>query len=528
MRDSFLANGAFRRSEKVLLVMMACALSCIVLSLLFGALGALYYVPAISARMVRAGVSLVQLRPLHTTFASAWLFLGAATCAYKYLFDTFGEPKAADMRRFRTHMVCWGIAGIGAVVTLAMGVTSGREYLGFHPILSLFVAGGWILFAWTFFSKVIRGFWSRPVYVYMWSVGTLYFLYTFAEGHAYLLPFVREHPVADLQIQWKSCGTLVASFNQMVYGSLTWLGVKKSGDERIGQSRVAFGLFGVGLLNSFTNYAHHTYHLPQSHFVKWTAFWVSMLEIILLVMLFREITAAMAAQSRQKPYRSSFSLSEHLVGLSKRWNMFLLTLAIAISVPSWNALIHGTHVVMAHAMGSELAIDTYILLGVFAYVLATIFPKRETGEALFAGPELRRTVGFMNGFLVALFTLLMVSGVTTGIHRYFARPNPEWLDLVPYGFVVFGFGLAYFLLKLLAAWAPLFLRPSPLKNWADSRPPAGADSPSPVAVREAYDLPRPIDVRGLPRHELAPSAGLDRPAHDATPGPVSRAMDDRG
>ena len=29
---------------------------------------------------------------------------------------------------------------------------------------------------------------------------------------------------------------------------------------------------GIGLLNSFTNYAHHTYHLPQSHVVKWVAF----------------------------------------------------------------------------------------------------------------------------------------------------------------------------------------------------------------------------------------------------------------
>lgn len=62
-----LANGEFKRSEKVLLVMMASALACIVFSLLFGALGALYYVPGVSAWMVKQGVSLVQLRPLHTT-----------------------------------------------------------------------------------------------------------------------------------------------------------------------------------------------------------------------------------------------------------------------------------------------------------------------------------------------------------------------------------------------------------------------------------------------------------------------------
>jgi nitric oxide reductase subunit B len=457
-------NGAFGRSEKILLVMMASALSCVVLSLLFGALGALYYVPGISAKMVRGGVSLVQLRPLHTSFASAWLFLGAATGAYKYLFDTFGEPNDGDMRRFRAHMVCWGLAGLGVLITLSLGITSGREYIGFHPSISAAIWLGWALFAWTFFSKVRRGFFARPVYVYMWSVGILFFLYTFAEGHAWLLPFVRQHPVADLQIQWKSCGTLVASFNQMVYGCLIFVAVKKTGDERIAQSPATFGLFGIGLLNSFTNYTHHTYHLPQMHIVKWTAFVVSMLEIIILAGVFREVTAALT--ERRRLYHNSFSVTDRMFALSKRWNLFLLTLAIAISVPSWNALVHGTHVIMAHAMGSELAIDTYILLGVFAFLLATIFPKRETREQHIDGNEARWTIAWLNLCLIGLVSLLLASGFTTAVHRYFNRPMPAWLEAFPVAFVFLGLGLAWFVLRFLAHWLPLFRRPGEHKAWA--------------------------------------------------------------
>ena len=48
--------------------------------------------------------------------------------------------------------------------------------------------------------------------------------------HAYLLPSVFESPIRDLQVQWKSCGTLVGSFNFMMYGSLTYVGEKMSGD----------------------------------------------------------------------------------------------------------------------------------------------------------------------------------------------------------------------------------------------------------------------------------------------------------
>jgi nitric oxide reductase subunit B len=466
-----LRNGDFKRSEKVVLVMMGSALACVVLSLLFGALGALYYVPGVSAWMVKRGVSLVQLRPLHTTFASSWIFLGAAAAAYKYLFDTFGEPTPGDMRRFKTHMTAWGLAGLAALVTLALGITSGREYLGFHPLISAVIWGGWILFAWTFISKVRKGFFARPVYVYMWSIGMLFFLWTFAEGHAYLLPFVKQQPIADLQIQWKSCGTLVASFNQMVYGSLIYLAVKKTGDESIAQSKATFGLLAIGVLNSFTNYTHHTYHLPQAHLVKWVAFGVSMLEIIILVQVFREVTAALGR--RRRLYQAAPGVTDSFLTLSKRWNLFLLTIALAISVPPWNALIHGTHVVMAHAMGSELAIDSYILLAFFAFALTEIFPKREVRERLIDGPEVRHAARYLNLFLMGLVATLLTSGLTTGFQRFLGRPQPTWLDAFPYAFVFFGLGLAYFTLRLIHLWMPLFLRPHTHKAW-DTQDPAPA------------------------------------------------------
>ena len=51
------------------------------------------------------------------------------------------------------------------------------------------------------------GFWNRPVYVTMWGVGTVLFVYTFLEQHAYLLPGIWSDPVHDLRVQWKATGT---------------------------------------------------------------------------------------------------------------------------------------------------------------------------------------------------------------------------------------------------------------------------------------------------------------------------------
>ncbi|MHC4955581.1 MAG: hypothetical protein ACYTGZ_17150 [Planctomycetota bacterium] len=447
-------RDVFGSGERMVLVTMACALVCVFLSILAGAVGALSYIPGVGAAMASVGFSLVQLRPLHTTFASAWIYLGCVACIYAYLVHTYGALTEGERRRFKIHMVCWGVAGLGALVTLPFGITSGREYLGFHPVFSILIVVGWVCFLWTFLGRIRHGFWRRPVYVYMWTSGALFFVYTFVEGHAYLLPFVKSHPVADLQIQWKSCGTLVAAFNQMVYGTLVYIGERSTGDKSIGQSRSAFALFGVGLLNSFTNYAHHTYHLPQDNAIKWIAFLVSMLEIVIVWNMLREVVAK---SERMRPLYSNFSTSTRLLTLSKNWNMLLLPVAILISVPQLNSVIHGTHVVMAHAMGSELAIDTYILLGAFSFLLTQYYPKREVIEGVIDGPAMQRNVFVLNIALVVVFATLLLRGLTVGITRYLGEPVPVWIDEVfPIVFVVSGLTLGLALVRLILCWVPLF------------------------------------------------------------------------
>ena len=54
----------FATSERITLVMIACAVGCILLSLLMGAIAAMYYIPEVGTLMKRSGISLVQLRPL--------------------------------------------------------------------------------------------------------------------------------------------------------------------------------------------------------------------------------------------------------------------------------------------------------------------------------------------------------------------------------------------------------------------------------------------------------------------------------
>ena len=136
----------FPSGERMVLVTMAAALTCMVISICVGALGALSYVPRLGHEMAGLGVSLVTLRPLHTTFASAWIYLGCVAAMVAFLIQRFGAPDTGDRRRFRVQMVCWGLAGAGALLGLVLGFGSGREYLGFHPVISILILARWLCF----------------------------------------------------------------------------------------------------------------------------------------------------------------------------------------------------------------------------------------------------------------------------------------------------------------------------------------------------------------------------------------------
>ncbi len=406
--------------ERAVSIQLRMALACILIAVFGGAISALHYIPSISVWLNGLGLPLPNLRPIHTSFASLWIFGGSIAVVYHWLGTHHGGLRRGDIARFRFHTVCWLLAGAGALITLPLGITSGREYLGFHPVFSLLLLVGWFAFAWNVLARLRHGFWAQPIYIWFWSVGTLFFIYTFVEGHAYLLPSVFANPVRDLQIQWKSCGTLVGAFNFLMYGSLVYVGERLSGDKRYSQSATAFWLFGVGCLNSFTNYAHHTYHLPQAHTIKWIAFIVSMLEAVILMKVMFDLWRLV-----RRAQRPAFCGRASWLTAAKWWTGAMLAVSIVISVPALNSLIHGTQVIMGHAMGTTVGIDTLVLLGAACYLVhdlhgAAVLPRIDS-------PLSRQSLRWISGALAILVGWLTVAGTVHGTYRYLGQATPEWV-----------------------------------------------------------------------------------------------------
>lgn len=442
--------------QKTVGIQVQMALVCVLLAIFAGALSSLHYMNSSSWFLNQIGLTLPRIRPVHTSFASLWIFGASIAAIYHYLCSTDGGLSKSDVGRFRFHTICWIAAGVGILVTLLAGLTTGREYLGFHPAISAILLLGWFAFAYNFLRRLRSGFFGKPIYIWFWTTGTLYFIWTFLEGHAWLLPSIYENPIRDLQIQWKSCGTLVGSFNFLMYGSLIYATERISGDKRYGQSRTAFWLFGVGCLNSFTNYVHHTYHLPQSELAKWISFVVSMLEAIIFAKVAFDLLAALR-RMRASRRETSFDARFTLFNSGKWWTAGMLFSSLLLSVPPLNSLVHGTHVVVGHAMGTTIGIDTMIQLGVCAFLIFELRPLR--ASAWLDRPVIRREILIFNFSAAVLVSWLTVSGAVHGVYRYLGLGTPGWVTGLRWILPVAGFCLGTVVVMIVSRYLLVLLLP---------------------------------------------------------------------
>lgn len=422
------------------------AMLSLVIAIIAGCIGVLYRFPPVGQALREFGVQFTVFRPLHTGFVMAWIFLGGVAIVHRYLEDSAPPMTQGDHRRVTLQKRIWVFAAISAFLTISAGITSGREYIGFHWAISIPILLGWLLFAWTFFKNNLRGFINKPVYVTMWGAGMLFFLYTFTEQHAYLIPEIFEHPITELRLQWKSIGTLVGSFNLFVYGTLIFVGEKISGDKTYAHSKMAYALFAVGLLNSFTNFAHHTYHVPQSHTVKWISFVISMTEIIILLRVVWDISKSVGKRSSGVTYIPT----RCFLTAVKWWTAAMVGSAILLSIPQPNSIVHGTHTIIGHAMGTEIGIDTMALLAALTWLLED--RKRQNGGE----PSIRRervtrrwAIG-LNVSAACLVLWLHFMGIVEGQAEYLGELTPPLVaKMSPLIFTTAGFATAICLIAIL-------------------------------------------------------------------------------
>ena len=305
-----------------------------------------------------------QTRPMHVFLAISWIFLGAIGGVYYYLPKISKRPLAHPMLPW-IHYLLFLLGTALVVHSFANDVFGGREYFNFPPALALAFVGGWLLFAANFFRTIPKPFRDLPVYLWMWATGVFTFLYCVAENHFWLFPHFSSNIGRDLTVQWKSLGSLVGSWNMLIYGTAIYLMCRISKSEDYSFCKKAFFLYFVGLTNMMFNWGHHTYIVPAAPWLRHVAYFVSMTELIILGVIIWEWKSTLSTAKKNfhiLPYR--FLLASEI------WVFLNLALALAISVPAINIYTHGTHVTVAHAMGATIGINTMILLASISFMFS--------------------------------------------------------------------------------------------------------------------------------------------------------------
>jgi len=347
-----------------------------------------------------------KTRPLHVSLVVSWIFLIAIGGVYFYL-PRQCHYKLWSERAANTHFWVFLITGLAILGCYLSGRFGGREYFEFPPILSLPIFLTWILFGINYFMTVRQKKDSWPVYYWMWGTGIVFFFLTYSEAHLYLIPYFRDSMVREIMVQWKSYGALTGSWNMLVYGTALYLATRIGGSDKYAKSKMAFGLYFLGFFNLIFGWAHHTYFVPSETWIRTFAYLVSMTELFIFGKIIWDWRASLEDWQKNhycNAYRFLFA--------ADIWVFINLGLALVISVPALNLITHGTHITVAHAMGSTIGINSMILLASIFYVIREELPENIHTEC---SRPVKLGFWMANISLAVFFTALVLAGLGKGL-----------------------------------------------------------------------------------------------------------------
>ncbi len=415
---------------------------CLMTGMLFGLLASIQFMYPKFAQIL----PFVKNRPLHVTLVITWIFSICIGAIYSYA----PKPDSAKLNKtlIKYHILIFIATGIAIIFSYLTGTFGGREYWEFPPYFSIFIIINWLLFSANILRILLKDKQPWPIYKWMWFAGVIFFTLTFLESLVYLLPFVAKNPIMELTIQWKSYGALVGSWNLMVYGTAVFLGNKISGNIYGKDTAKTVLLFFLGLTNLVFNWAHHIYTLPTISWLKTTAYIISMTEWIILWDIIR-------SRLKNSPASASneFIKTKLFLKWADKWIIINLFLALLISIPAINVYTHGTHITVAHAMGSTIGINTLILIAfLFFYMEDKNIGRSNNGIKL----EKRFNSIFQFGLLIFFFSLIG-AGLTKGIsmihlgndfNSSMKLASPFLIMLIPAG-IIMCLGLFPLLFRIL-------------------------------------------------------------------------------
>jgi nitric oxide reductase subunit B len=435
-------------------IFIAFGLGMLILGLLAGLMASICYV---KPDFFKEYQGFLILRPIHVSSVMFWIILGASGCVLYSLSLITG--KSLNTNTTYLQLILWFVAIVGIFYSYSIGDLGGREYWEFNPKWSLPIALAWMLFIFNFFYFA-RHIKRWPVYVWMWMTGILFFMFTFIENYLWMFPYFKSHFINDMTIQWKVNGSLVGSLNQLLYGTAFFLmdRFQKDKSKKIAFSKLAFGMYFLGLANLMFNWGHHIYTLPTENYIRYISYAVSMTEWIFFVkIIYNWKKSIREAKSLYPIYPYRFLIAADF------WVFINMGQAVLMSIPILNIYTHGTHVTVAHSMGTTVGINTMILM-------AACFEFFNDKCFTFSRISKRLNLGYW-GVQISLFIFfisLNIAGIKRGLWQLSTPQIPfhsmmeglkPWMYIFSFAGLFLLIALGYLAIKLLHTFYRCYFSP---------------------------------------------------------------------
>ncbi len=413
---------------------------CLLLGLLCGLLvGFQYIIP----EFLKSILPFSALRPLHTLFVVSWIILSATGGIYYYLNFNFPETKI-NSKLIPLHFWVFILTGIGLIISYLFGQFGGKEYIEFPAYYYFPILLGWIVFGLAYFKTTWSAFKTWPIYYWMWGTGIVFMMYHFTEAHLWLLPYFKGHFIQNTAMQWKAGGSYVGSWNMLVYGTSLYVISKISTTCQYTTSKKAYFFYFLGLINLMFGWAHHIYIIPTAPWIRYVAYAISMTEWVILFSILYDW-----GKNLPKATVAKFSLAYGFMKMANFWVFLNIVLALFISIPSVNLYTHGTHITVAHSMGTTIGINTLILLSSLIYIL-----ESTNSISLAVSQKIQWSLRFFNFSFIGFWLTLVVIGIKKGYWMYEGQhisfgEFQDSLHRMYLLFVLFGIGMAVGLYRLI-------------------------------------------------------------------------------
>ena len=203
----------------------------------------------------------------------------------------------------------------------------------------------------------------------------------------------------------------------------------------------------MGLSNLMFGWAHHTYIIPMQPWIRYAAYAISMTEWVLLIHIIYNWKNSLSPKTKEE-----FSLVYKFLITADIWVFINLILALLISIPAINYFTHGSHITVAHSMGTTIGINTSILFAALFFVTSQL-------KVNFKGitAYIKRSCLLYNSILFLFWITLIIIGVKRNYWTYFQKDMSftEMHDSTYYLYLTFFIFGVFLVLALLLIISPL-------------------------------------------------------------------------